>query len=364
VSGRARDEARRWLWHHSGRDRQRSCGRTVVGHEAQLVRGPHGARFAGLECCGSIWSCPVCSAKILAGRAEELTAALDQAHALGLQVAMVTLTMRHGRGDSLERCWDALSDAWAYASGRSSGVRRAKDAAGFVGFVRRVESTWGERSGWHAHVHALVFVDPAEATSTVTDLGLAMYAAWESRLARAGLTPLRDLGGLNVRELTLAAAREEIGRYVSKGAYTATESAALELAGAGKLGRRGNLTPWGILDAARQGDRRARALWAEWEETSLGRRALTWSVGLRDLLALPDEQDDDGLVADVDAAVEVVALWHRDDWPVVRDAPWSVREGLLLLAGLSDIVLAFDEVQRACQVFGLPVPRPGPDVPL
>jgi hypothetical protein len=354
VSGRRqRDAARRWLWANSGHDRQRSCGRDPVGQLVGLTRRDGAATWAGLETCGSVWSCPVCSGRVLAERGDELRQALDAWHGQGGAVAMVTLTMRHGREHALADCWDALSDAWAAASGRYSGVRAAKLAADVAGWARRVEVTWGARHGWHVHVHALVFLRrPDEAGA----LGEAMFAAWAARLGRVGLTPLRDSGGLDVRVLSLDQARQEAAGYVAKGTYSESARAAAELTGGGKLGRGGNLTPWGILDAARRGDRQARALWAEWEATSHGRRAITWSEGLRDELDVDQERDDDEIAGD--GAGEIVAWWARADWPALRDAPEHAEQLLSIAEGIDRLDQAHDAIVRYCDAAQLPRPRP------
>jgi hypothetical protein len=275
---------------------------------------------------------------------------------------MVTLTMRHQR-DALAACWEALSDAWAAATGRNSAARRAKQAAGVAGWVRRVEATWGPANGWHLHVHALLFVPGAATQADADKLGRAMFGAWAARLTRVGLTPIRDSGGLRAQLLDLDGARAEVGAYVTKGTYTGegtADNAALELTGGGKRGRGENLTPWGLLDAAIAGNRRARAVWGEWEQASLGRRALTWSRGLRDELGLGEDVDDDALVDDVDAvADEVVAVWAGDDWAAIRDADAAVD--LLEVAEAASPLLAGDAVRHFCRARGLPAPR-GPDL--
>ena len=355
----ARQEAREWLWSRSSLDRLQGCGRYVVGDGVAIVRRGDRARWVGLQTCRSVWSCPVCSAKIWAQRAAELGQALDEAHARGLTTAMVTLTMRHGPGDTLVKCWDAVSDAWAAAAGRSTGARRAREAAGVVGWARRVEVTWG-RHGWHVHVHALVI---CAAGADVAELGDAMFHAWAARLARLGLTPIRDSGGLDARALSLDEAREDVAGYVAKGTYDEQVlQAALELAGNAKLGRRGNLTPWALLHAARAGNRQAAALWHEWEQTSAGRRALTWSQDLRAELGLGDELDDEDLADELaegasTEADELVGTWHRSEWPAIRDTPGAVV-GLLDVAERARPALAGAAVLAYCVERGLPTPRP------
>jgi hypothetical protein len=327
-----------------------------MGSTVAIVRTGERASWAGLETCGSVWACPVCSARILAERGAELGSALDAWHADGGSVAMVTLTMRHGRGDTLASCWDALSDAWAAASGRSRGVRRAKIAAEVAGWVRRVEVTWGAAHGWHVHVHALVFLRKPDQAQ---QLGEAMFAAWAARLERVGLTPMRDSGGLDVRVLGLDQARHEAAGYVAKGTYREQVSrAAMELTGGGKLGRAGNLTPWGILDAARAGDRQARALWVEWETTSLGRRALTWSQGIREQLVDDQERDDDEIAGDDSG--EVVCVWDRAEWDVIRDSGIVAVRLLEVVAGMAGqpIERVGEAVWAYCLGSGVPPPRP------
>jgi hypothetical protein len=328
VAGRReRLQRREVLTELSGLERVRSCGRHAAGPIVGLVRRGDVARWQGVTTCGSVWACPVCSARILAARGEDLTAALDAWHEQGGRVVLVTLTMRHGRGDRLADCWDALSDAWAAATGRSRGARRAMEAAGALGWVRRVEATWGRRHGWHLHVHALVFVRDGDQAQA---LGEAMYAAWHARLERVGLTPIRDSGGLGVQLLDLDQARADVAAYVAKGTYTGRDRAALELVGSGKLGRGSNLTPWGILDAAAAGDDQAAALWREWEDASHGRRAVTWSASVRAELGLGEDLDDDELgeqVDDVDELVdELVATWDGADWPALRRAAVDLLE--------------------------------------
>jgi hypothetical protein len=330
-----------------------------VGSTVAIVRHGDRAAWAGLETCGSVWSCPVCSGRVLAERGQELGSALNAWHADGGSVAMVTLTMRHGRGDALAACWDALGDAWAAASGRSRGVRAAKGAAEVAGWVRRVEVTWGAAHGWHVHIHALMFLRKPEGAGA---LGEAMFAAWAARLGRVGLTPIRDSGGLDVRVLGLEAAREEAAGYVSKGTYREQVArAAMELTGGGKLGREGNVTPWAILDAARAGDRQARALWAEWEAASFGRRALTWSQGFRDQLVDDQERDDDQIAGD--ASGEVVCVWDRADWEVIRDAGDVAARLVEVVVGLADQErdVVGEAVWAYCLGVGVPGPRP-PDL--
>jgi hypothetical protein len=320
-----------------------------------INKGPHGASFSGLATCGSVWSCPVCSARVLAGRADELGRAIDAWHADGGSIALLTLTMRHNAGHSLRECWDALSDAWGSATNGTRKVRDGQRAAGVVGWVRRNEVTHGA-AGWHVHVHALLFLRDEPSASVLAAATAAIFSQWSRRLAASdsGLMPVAEQGGLDCRLLTLAEAREHVAGYLAKGVYD-SRSAALELAGSSKLGRRSNRTPWAILDGAMNGDRRDVALWHEWERVSHGRRAITWSRDLRELLDLGDELADDELAGDDDAGAVAVASWTADEWRAILQA----RAELALLAVVDAAGSPLDAwrwLSAICRQLGLPPP--------
>lgn len=300
-------------------DRVRKCGRVTKGLSVELAVGSDGgAAFHGLTTCGSVWACPACALKVMAKRSEELAGALGIWADRGGSVAMVTLTMRHHAGQDIEDLWPSLSDAWG-AAWQTRAAKHQKRAAGVAGWVRVVEATHGA-NGWHLHVHALVLLEDAERAD---DLGDALFTGWRARLVKRGLdAPIAGSGGLDVKLLSRAGAAGAVSEYLAK-ATLPERAAAVELAGqATKRGRKGNRTPFGILadiaEAHENGGygtaayRRDRALWRAWEKASHGRRAMTWSVGVRDLLGLAAEQSDDDLVADDDRAVPVGRISHRD----------------------------------------------------
>ncbi len=55
--------------------RQRNCGVVPVGSQVEVRIKDGSAYYCGLETCGNVWLCPVCSAKIHR-RASELGEAL------------------------------------------------------------------------------------------------------------------------------------------------------------------------------------------------------------------------------------------------------------------------------------------------
>jgi hypothetical protein len=45
-------------------ERQRNCGVVPVGSQFEIRRQHDSAYYCGVETCGNVWLCPVCSAKI------------------------------------------------------------------------------------------------------------------------------------------------------------------------------------------------------------------------------------------------------------------------------------------------------------
>lgn len=80
------------------------CHRLVQSASKAEIRRHNGrAYFANLQTCGSVWMCPVCAAKITEARRTQLQTLVEKHRANGGQVAMLTLTIPHGRDDVLQQ---------------------------------------------------------------------------------------------------------------------------------------------------------------------------------------------------------------------------------------------------------------------
>lgn len=312
------------MWDVTGLDRLRGCGRHAVNLDGAVRVRASGAGqdrragFAGLASCGSVWSCPVCSERILAGRQAELATAIERWQAAGGRVELLTLTMRHRAGQRLGHLWDALGYAWHKAtSGRpwarlnesygapqtrtvTAGARRGETVTeNRIRWVRVVETTHGD-NGWHVHVHAALFLPGDVSADGLDDLTGTMFSAWSAALVRRGLDGPTRRHGVTLR--SGGAGSDALADYFTKGTYSAEPTRlALELArGDLKHARSGNRTPFRILaDLGALGLADDLELWREWEMASRGRRQLAWSTGARaDLLADVAERSDDELAAE------------------------------------------------------------------
>jgi hypothetical protein len=346
----------------SSLQRVRKCRRVPVGQAAvQIVHRVEDGRahFSGLQTCGSLWSCPLCSEKILAGRADELLTAINTWTGLGGDVIMGSLTMRHHRHQSLGDLWDALGEAWRAAYGSKIARKLLKSCH----WVRRVESTHGCH-GWHVHIHFLLFVPSG---TEPTELGNCMFDAWSRRLVSLGMqAPLRDEGGLHIKRLDLSNAAAEVAEYLAKGHYEEVNNApvaveqpgrtaALELASISKQARGANRTPFQILAAfVANGEAADAELWREWENGSKGRRAITWSRGARDALVPDVEQTDEELACETDGDGIVVAELRLSDWPQLVKRPELLNTLLTLVEMSCDSDDAYLMVDAVLTVEGFP----------
>lgn len=296
----------------TGLQRVAYCGKHLHG-AAQYVtvrlNADGVAGFTGLQTCGSVWACPVCSAAIRQGRSVEVEGAASAHLAAGGRLLFVTFTVPHDRPDGLADLLTKVNGAWKRVQ-QGRGFRARRERLG-IASVRALEITYG-RNGWHPHLHLLLFVDQGD-DDALADLGGYLEAAWADAVEAVGLRRPNE-HGTRVQPVALGG-EKTLARYLSKvqDGYGESWSVGAELArGDLKRGRRtGVLTPFDLADQAAGGSRLAHRLWREYEEATHGRRCLTWSTGLRDRYALA-EVDDAALVEATGSAEAVLSPldWH------------------------------------------------------
>jgi len=263
-------------------ERVAKCSKYPVpdGHDYVEINhdGKGNATYGHLTVCGSVWACPVCSARINMERREELRAAIDAAHAKGWFTYLVTPTLKHKLESELTGLLDVLSGAWGKVKSGSPWVK-ARKKYGIEGYITGLEGTWGFSNGWHPHKHALLMFD-----HKLTEEEFKAFGDW---LKARYVTMVKRLGGdaslvygLDIREGKAAV------DYVTKFGLDA------ELTG-NEMGKGAHgLTPFQLLDLYEQGEAWAGELFREYAEAFKGRRQLVWSRGLRETLGLGEEVTD------------------------------------------------------------------------
>lgn len=275
----------------------------------------HGKAFYhGLMACGSVWTCPVCAAKVSERRRSELKQAIEAGKALGWVPHFVTLTVPHGAGDDVKELLAKLSEALKRLSNGKYAIKRRieqeKPSEALHGYIRALEVTHGQ-NGFHPHFHMIAFTSAGVTSAFMLD---AYRAAWQRACRLAGLPIPSDTHGVTVQDGRFAA------EYASKWGIEDEMTK-----GHTKQTRRKGLTPWGMLRAVLDGDdaeypaERAAALFQVYAAAFAGRRQLYWSNGLRAKLALAKELTDEELVAKPDdEEASVLATLTVEEWKAIR----------------------------------------------
>ena len=161
------------------------CNRTQVAPSVDIVQESSGvAHYEGVHTCGSVWDCPVCSARIMEQRRAEIAQTMEWAYFNGYKVMMVTFTAPHYRH---QKCADLLSDFTAalryFRSGKS--WQNMKQNCSFQGLIRALETRIGH-NGWHNHTHELWIVSQATHAESMAD---AIRDRWEKACRKNGMIP-------------------------------------------------------------------------------------------------------------------------------------------------------------------------------
>lgn len=302
------------------------------------------AHYKGLQTCASVWSCPVCAAKISERRRAELEALISAHQATGGVVLLVTRTFPHQRADILADLLDRLAKADASYKAHRDYKTLAK-SFGLVGSVRAVEVTYGA-NGWHPHVHELLFLS---VPVVLEDLEEDLFRIWQRAAVRAGFPSPSRAHGLQLQDGSKAA------KYASKWGL---ESELTQWHR--KRGKVDSQTPFDLLrQVFDTQDKQAAALFREYAESFHGRHQLQFSRGLKKLYAIAEVSDDELANRQDDDAV-LLGILTSDQWRMVCQT--GQRGSLLEVASSSgwDAVVSLLESlarlsERAAQPDGPPL---------
>jgi hypothetical protein len=347
-----------------------------------------------VQSCASVWSCACCGSLIRARRSEEVQQAAQWWEAAGGQFLFLTLTVRHYAEDTLERTMDALTGAWT-ATINGAPWKRFARRHGIRHWIKAQEVTLGWQNGWHAHLHILLLVDLpgaakdlradaesawAEVTAAtdgrvraakvrkaqrrdvdaaearrIADQGISrererelhawLYDRWRTMVLKCGGREPSRRRGVDIRTVRHG---NVVGLYISKlqegdrehkGWAVGQEMSRQDL----KKGRLDSLVPLELLDTDGLSDEqveRQRAYWLEYVHATKGRRAMTWSRGLKDAAGIT-EVDDEQIVAEEAEDTE------DDRVLIIRAAAWrGIRDDADTLARILELV----EQDRASEV--------------
>jgi hypothetical protein len=270
----------------------------------------------GVVHCGSIWGCAVCAAKIRNGRAQIYGESAARWIAAGNTIMMITLTAPHSAGMALDPFWDLISKGVSRLTS-SAGWRDLKaELGGEVYYRRAIEVTHGS-NGWHVHCHLLIYIrgDAGAAGLAAVDAYFRhCWPKWITSQDDPATGKPRKVPNRHGVDVKPCHAGDSAAEYIVKtqdGGGVGNELIRADL----KTGRSSGRTPFEILGSADHGVKRDLALWWEWEQASQGRRAITQSQGLADVLGENDLTDQE--LADEEAGGEAVADVPGESWDQV-----------------------------------------------
>lgn len=267
--------------------------------------------YAGLQTCGSVWACPVCSAKIAERRRAEIISAMAAHKAVGGCMNLLTLTAPHQRTDKLVDllAMQALARKKMFSDFT---VRKIFKEMGVVGQITATEVTHGRRSefnnGWHPHYHLLLFCGSGVDLTRfdvpqMKDWAVRLYMRWAACCVGAGLGTPSFAHGLKLDDGSKAA------KYVAKWGLEDEMTK-----GHTKKAINGE-TPFDFLRAylVDRSDKQAGALFKEFAETFKGKRQLHWSPGLKKRFAIGEATDEE-LAVQMDDYAAMLGTITLEQW--------------------------------------------------
>jgi hypothetical protein len=270
-----------------------------------------GTSLTGLNRCGNIWTCPVCAAKVAESRRAELSAALVAHLSNGGAAYLVTLTFPHEADHPIAELLERFTNARQRLQ-NSRTWKRVMEEAGRLGSVASLEVTISQENGWHPHLHLLVFAkeqafaegDPKnDQGDLISPAIIELKHAWVNILLKTGLGDQKKLHHMldhafNVRGGNQAA--EYIAKYGRDERWGQSSEMTRHYAKQGGAGQRDGLdhfTPFQLLAWAGNGDEWSTRKFIEYSEAIEGKRAVTWSPGLKKSLGVNSDLTDEEIAA-------------------------------------------------------------------
>lgn len=281
------------------------------------------AFYTGLQTCGSVWTCPVCAARITEVRRQEIAQAIEGAYKQGYQSAMVTFTFPHDNQMLLEDTLKQQAKALAlFRAGNAWTCYKKK--INFLGLIRALEITHGS-NGWHPHTHELWLIDPKTKERAFKAY---ILRRWIECLKKVGLLPQKP------SKQQLAAVKKhsvdvkmncKASDYLAKADSSANWGIDRELAKAANKGKGKGLHPFELLA---EDTLRNQKLFIEFVLAIKGRSQLFWSHGLKeklDINQLTDEQIAENEEDDEESIHKKQIFFTEKEWKLILDKEYRAQ---------------------------------------
>jgi len=241
---------------------------------------------------------------------------------------MTTYTIRHGRYDSLGELLTAFLNAHDGLRKNKAG-RTIKNKFGIIGTIRALEVTYGKGTGWHPHVHEIVFGGNKCIDERELEEGL--WKAWKTETSRAGLTVNRKAFDFNRTKGAVQDYVSKMGREPIKSPWGVEHEVAKAHIKQSRFSDR--FTPFGMLLAIRDGHTEFVPRFREYAMWFKGKRQVQWSNGLAKMLLDEEEKTDKELAEEQQEEAYLLGRLTHDQWNVVLandvrgEIVWIARAG-------------------------------------
>ena len=312
------------------------------------------AFYSGLAVCGSVWDCPICSARILEKRREEIALAVNWSYDKGFKVVMVTLTTPHY---SFQTCDDLLGRFSKALNFLKSGKAwdKYKKSVDWQGSIRGLETLYGA-NGWHNHTHELWIVskdlDSKELKTNILD-------RWYKACDKLGLIPEgkeKAFMSHSVDVVDNASTSDYLAKHddkknlkwgvdkeltkpfskASKELMHPFQLADLFMTGVPSL-------PWNVSKAI---SKKAGDLFAEYSKAFKGKSSVFWSRGLKKKIGLV-EKDDEELAKQETDKIDTLSSLEHHAWSEIKNRKYRSK----LLDTAED--LGSDGIENQLRLFGV-----------
>lgn len=283
------------------------------GDGVAVKKGSRGSKFVGLQQCGSVWTCPVCSSKISEFRRSQVREMADKWQQSGKGLIFITNTIRHDRQDDLRLMLGALTGDTFNRYINSRKYKTARKELGYIGRIRALEVTYGSENGWHPHLHEIWFIEKPLNALELAKLQQKLFEVWNNTLIKSGFAPVTAERGLTVQNASNAS------DYLSKFGHQPKWDVGHEMTKthSKKANNGKGFTPFDLLRMANEGDSHAAALFKEYAFAFFGKRQLFFSQGLKDFFQVKFLTDDE-IMALSDPDEVLIMKISTPDWRLVR----------------------------------------------
>ena len=307
------------------------------------------AYYSNIIQCSSVHTCIVCNNRIMSKRSKEIAQAYDYftQQQFGF-VPMLTLTIPHKRGGSLEKQLELINHAYKRLMDDRI-MRQVWQIVGKVGAIKGVEYTHG-KNGHHNHIHSLMFLEkshhdiklPIARWNTPKRKGMLrlLNAKQEKSYIDKGLQA--QISYMNFddfikfywvklcRDVGLGMPSLENGAVITEGdnvkSYIAKHKSAQEITNSrDKKAKGGNRNQWELLLDCQNGDKQAGEIFKEYAQAFSGGKLLRWSNGLKKLLLIKEVEDEEVLLEDESTESEVIQEITIDIWNIVKHYKLQAR---------------------------------------